>query len=145
MLVMSSVRASGLIVVLLTFGCLAEPPKPTEVGVAKQAEPVAAEPAEPVDPKALTAEELALLDADPKTLTPEQNRKRGYALRKKIMQKPDSEAAKALEDARKAVESGELVIPPPGGEPAKPADGGVVIPAPDFLKNQDQSVGKPAE
>jgi hypothetical protein len=145
---MTSVRASWLVAALLTFpcmGCLADPPKPTEVGSAKKAEPVEpAEPAKPVDPKALTAEELALLDADPKTLTPEQNKKRGYALRKKIMQNPDSEAAKALEDARKAVESGELVIPP-SGEPAKPADNGVVIPAPDFLKNQDQSYGKPAE
>ena len=64
------------------------------------------------------------------------------------MQNPDSEAAKALEDARKAIESGELVITPPGQpQPEQQAagDGGVVIPAPDFLKNQDQTYGKPAQ
>jgi hypothetical protein len=147
---MLPVRATSLVAALLFnlagmvgMACVADPPAPTQASPEKQA---AAEPAAPVDPKALTPEEQALLDADPKTLTPEQNRKRGYALRKKIMQNPDSEAAKALEEARKAVESGELVIPPPG-QPTEqpPADGGVVIPAPDFLKNQDQTYGKPAQ
>ena len=139
---MTSVRASSLVAaLLLSVACMADPPAPTPAGSTKQA---AAEPAEPVDPKALTPEEQALIDADPKTLTPEQRKKRAYALRKKIMQNPDSEAAKALEDARKAVESGELEITLPG-QPEKPPDNGVVIPAPDFLKNQDQSYGKPAQ
>jgi hypothetical protein len=57
------------------------------------------------------------------------------------MQNPDSASAKTLEDTRKAVESGELEVTLPGQE--KPADNGVVVPAPDFLKNQDQSYGKP--
>lgn len=123
------------------LACVTDPPAPTEAGAAKQAEPESPPPA-PVDPKALTPEEEALIAADPSTLTPDQRRKRGYALRKKIMQNPDSEAAKALEEARKAAEAGEIEIP---GQPAKPADNGVVIPAPEFLKNQDQSYGKPAE
>jgi hypothetical protein len=141
---MISVRASSFAAALsLTFACMADPPAPTQAGSTKQ---VAAEPSAPVDPKALTAEEQALVDADPKTLTPEQRRKRGYALRKKIMQNPDSEAAKALEEARKAVEAGELEVTLPGEpQPEKPADNGVVIPAPDFLKNQDQTYGKPAQ
>jgi hypothetical protein len=139
---MTSVRASSLVAaLLLNFACVADPPATAETDPAKQVE---AEPVPPVDPKALTPEEQALLDADPATLTPEQNRKRGYALRKKIMQNPNSEAAKALEEARKAVESGELQISPPG-QPEKPADDGVVVPAPDFLKNQDQTYGKPAQ
>jgi hypothetical protein len=140
---MPSTRAYTLLAALLTLACVADPPAgAADASPAKQekAEPV--EPAPPVDPKALTPEELALLDADPKTLTPDQNRKRGYALRKKIMQNPDSPAAKALEDARKSALAGEIELP---GQPEKPADNGVVIPAPDFLKNQDQSYGKPAE
>lgn len=144
MRVMPSTRASTLVAALLTLAtvaCVADPPAGSETGAAKQAEAPPA-PSEPVDPKALTAEEEALIAAEPSTLTPEQRRKRGYALRKKIMQNPDSEAAKALEEARKAAEAGEIEMP---GQPAKPADNGVVIPAPDFLKNQDQSHGKPAE
>jgi hypothetical protein len=141
MRVMPSTRASTLVAALLTLGCVADPPAATEAGSAKQAEAAPA-PSPPVDPKALTPEEEALIAADTSTLTPEQRRKRGYALRKKIMQNPDSEAAKALEEARKAAEAGEIEMP---GQPAKPADNGVVIPAPDFLKNQDQSHGKPAE
>lgn len=140
-------RASTLVAALLTsalacvLACVADPPAATDADAAKQAEPEPA-PSKPADPNALTPEEEALIAADTSTLTPEQRKKRAYALRKRIMQNPDSEAAKALEEARRAAEAGEIQIP---GQPAKPADNGVVIPLPDHLKNQDQSVGKPAE
>lgn len=141
---MPSTRASLLVAAVTlasALACVADPPAPTNAGTTKQAEAEPAAPPTPVDPKALTPEEEALIAADPSTLTPEDRRKRGYALRKKIMQNPDSEAAKALEEARKAAEAG--LIENPG--PAKPGDNGVVIPAPDHLKNQDQSYGKPAQ
>jgi hypothetical protein len=133
-------RAPWLVAALLTLAC-ADPPADTDAKSEKQVE-AAPEPAEPVDPKALTAEEQALIDADPATLTPEHRRARAYALRKKIMQNPDSEAAKALEEARQAALAGEIELP---GQEKKPADNGVVIPAPEFLKNQDQSHGQPAQ
>jgi hypothetical protein len=141
-------RASWLVAALLVLACApacADPPVAADAEAGKKAEPepAKAEPAEPADPKALTPEDQALIDSDPATLTPEQRRKRAYALRKKIMQNPDSEAAKALEEARRAAEAGEIDFK--GQQPGKPADNGVVIPAPEFLKNQDQSVGKPAE
>lgn len=141
---MISARASTLVVALLTLAgvlaCVADPPAATDADVAKQAKPEPAPP-KPVDPNALTPEEEALIAADRSTLTPEQHRKRAYALRKKIMQNPDSEAAKALEEARRAAEAGELEFQ----LPAKPGDNDLVIPAPEFLTNQDQSHGKPAE
>ncbi|MFO0635671.1 MAG: hypothetical protein U0168_22755 [Nannocystaceae bacterium] len=58
----------------------------------------------------LTAEEQRLIDADPKSLTPEERRARAYALRRKIMQNPDSPAARTLEDLRKAAEAGQLDV-----------------------------------
>jgi hypothetical protein len=72
----------------------------------------------------LSAEDLALIEADPATLTPEQRRKRGYALRRKVMQNPDSPAARTLEDLRRAHEEGLLELPPGKG------DGGVVLSTP---------------
>lgn len=65
----------------------------------------------------LTEEEKALIDADPKTLPPEKRRERAYALRKKIMQNPDSPAAQELERVRKMIESGELTPQLPGHPP----------------------------
>lgn len=56
----------------------------------------------------LTEEDLELIAADPKDLSPELRRKRAFALRKKIMQNPDSPAAKQLEELRRAVEAGEI-------------------------------------
>jgi hypothetical protein len=138
---MLSARASTLVAALLLFACVADPPAATDASAQKQAE-AEPPPSQPVDPNAMTAEEEALIAADVTTLNTEQRRKRGYALRKKIMQNPDSEAAKALQEAARAAEAGEIDVP---GQLAKPADNGVVIPAPDFLKNQDQSYGKPAE
>jgi hypothetical protein len=140
---MTSARASTLVAALLLFACVADPPAATDAdaSVEKQAK-AEPPPAPPVDPNALTPEEEALIAADVTTLDTDQRRKRGYALRKKIMQNPESEAAKALLEAARAAEAGEIEIP---GQPAKPADNGVVIPAPEFLKNQDQTYGKPAE
>jgi hypothetical protein len=135
---MFSARASTLLAALLMVGCFVDPPAAV---AEKQADPQPQpEPApqKPADPNALTPEEEALIAQKPADLTPEQRVKRAHALRKKIMQNPDSEAAKALEDARRAAEAGEINIP---GKP----DNGLVIPLPDHLKNQDQSVGKPAE
>lgn len=65
--------------------------------------PPAKKPAEP-----LTQEELDLIAADPATLTPSQRRDRAFALRKKIMQNPDSPAAQSLEKLRMQIESGEV-------------------------------------
>lgn len=90
----------------------------------------------------LSEEELALLDADPSTLTPEQNRKRAYALRKKIMQDPDSPQAQALEDARAAALGGELT--PEQTNPDAKQDQGLVIELPEHLKDPRVS-HKPAE
>jgi len=56
----------------------------------------------------LTPEELDLIAADPATLSPEMRRKRGYALRRKILQNPDSPSARQLEALRISAENGEL-------------------------------------
>ncbi len=106
--------------------------KPAEAE-AKPAETAEAKPAKKAEP--LTPEELELIAASPADLTPELRRKRAFALRKKIMQNPDSEAAKSLEDMRRKVESGEITpeLPPnltlsapvPSGHPPStiPEDG----------------------
>ncbi|EDM75414.1 hypothetical protein PPSIR1_04238 [Plesiocystis pacifica SIR-1] len=108
--------------------------KPAEAKADAKAE---APPADPAERYALTEEDERLIAADPSTLSPEENRKRAHALRKKIMQNPDSEAAKALEDARQAVLAGE-VQPTPGNtsEPAPGTDtqGGKVIELPEHLR-----------
>lgn len=70
------------------------------------AEHIEAEPAEP-----LTEEELALIEKDPKDLTVEERRKRGYALRKRIMQDPDSPQAQSILRGAKAIEDGEMEVP----------------------------------
>jgi hypothetical protein len=62
----------------------------------------------------LTKRELELIAADPKDLSREDRRARAYALRKKIMQNPDSPVAQELERIRKSVESGALVPNIPG-------------------------------
>ncbi|PRQ04675.1 hypothetical protein ENSA5_05890 [Enhygromyxa salina] len=132
---------------LLPLACTADADAPAKAGADKQAE---AEPepepeqVKPAAPNELTAEELALIEADPKDLGPEQNRKRAHALRKQVMQNPDSPQAKALEEAREAALAGQAGNL---GQPAGPTrnENGLVIPAPDHLKNQDQSYGKPAE
>lgn len=143
---MITARLSLLALLLIPLACTADPPAPKAAkdGAAKQ--PAAEQPAaetpedEPATPTAkayeLSSEELELIAADPSTLTPDQNRKRGYALRKKVMQNPDSAAAKSLEEARQAALAGQLELPTKG-------DNEVVIPAPEHLKNQDQSYAPP--
>ena len=64
----------------------------------------------------LTQEELDLLAADPATLTPELRRKRAFALRRKILQNPDSPTARQLEALRLATERGEIKPQLPGGD-----------------------------
>lgn len=82
--------------------------------------PAATRPKEPP----LTQEELDLIAADPATLTPEQRRDRAFALRRKIMQNPDSPAARQLEEIRQGVESGAI-------KPQLPKSDGLVLRAPD--------------
>jgi hypothetical protein len=129
-----------LAALLLSLACVDAPDRaqPTE---AEQPAPTPAEAKAQPGSIELSAEELELLDADPKTLTPEQNRKRAYALRKKVLQNPDSPQAQALEEARAAALAGELTP-----EQANP-DGkkeGVVIELPEHLKDQRVSKGEPS-
>lgn len=149
-------RASLLLATLLVLplGC-AEPPQRAEANKVegKQAESAEPAPAPASAPEAaaapkpgsteLSAEELELLDADPRALTPEQNRKRAYALRKKIMQNPDSPQAQALEEARAAALGGELT-PEQADPKAAEQDEGLVIELPEHLRDQRVSKGEPA-
>ena len=59
-------------------------------------------------PGPLTAEEEALIAANPDDLTPEERRARSQALRKKAMQDPNSPGAKAIRAAQAAIESGQV-------------------------------------
>jgi hypothetical protein len=113
------IRALALAITVVC-ACTCEPAPPSAPPPAKA--PVEQAPVEQApDAKVpeLSEEDLRLIAADPKTLTPEERRKRGFALRRKIMQNPDSPTAKMLEDLRRAAENGEL--PPPGkdGSPMK--------------------------
>lgn len=93
-------------------------PSPAAGAAADAAVPAAV--ADEGDAKAippLSEEDLRLIAADPKTLSPEDVRKRAFALRRKIMQNPDSAAARTLEDLRRAHEAGELQAP--GGGPVR--------------------------
>jgi hypothetical protein len=131
------------LVVGLAVACTAEAPAPQKV----TPDPVAAgetpapapEEAKAATPPPLTEEELALIAADPKDLTPEQRRKRAYARRKQIMQNPDSPTARALNDLAEAHQAGEIDVQrkdgvwlsapgtkPTGGRPPagwRPSDG----------------------
>lgn len=62
-------------------------------------------------PPSLTAEDERLLAADPATLTRDERRQRAHALRRKILQNPDSPAARALEQTADAVRNGTLLLP----------------------------------
>ena len=140
---MKSACLPALLALSLLAACSTKPPatmieeQPKEGAINQEAE------AKPAKSKELTQEELDLLAADPKTLSPEQNRKRAYALRKKVMQNPDSAAARALEDARQAALAGQLNFDA-DGEAKDPADNGVVIPAPDYLRS-DKPLGSKTE
>lgn len=135
---------------VLPLACVDAPAR-AEVESAKaetKTEQSAATP-EPVEPKPqpgsteLSAEELELIESDPKTLSPEQNRKRAYALRKKIMQNPDSPQAQALEEARASAMGGELT--PEQANPHAKKDPGLVIELPEHLKDQRVSKDEPVE
>ncbi|MEZ4452060.1 MAG: hypothetical protein R3B09_21530 [Nannocystaceae bacterium] len=104
-------RALLLALVIAGLGCGPGTPAPTPSPVASAPAPeepakVEAPPKKPAEP--LTQEELDLIAADPGTLTPAERRQRAFALRKKIMQDPDSKAAKSLERVRQQIESGEI-------------------------------------
>jgi hypothetical protein len=83
---------------------------PDEPDQAPKEAPDGSDQARP-EPPPLSAEDRALIDADPATLSPEQRRERAHALRRMIMQDPDSPAARTLEDLRRAHEDG-LFEPP---------------------------------
>lgn len=119
------VRGSWLCTALLgslvsASACTCSTPEPASQGAPQAAAvvpsadaktPTAAAPAIPE----LTDEDRRLIAADPKDLSPDDRRKRAQALRRKIMQNPDSPAARTLEDLRKAADEG--LIQPPGGSP----------------------------
>lgn len=94
------------------------------------AAPPAAAPGAPPREPPLTQAEIDLINSDPATLTPEKRRERAFALRRKIMQNPDSPAARQLEEIRRAVEAGEMSPSLPtssprlsaAAPPAPPAD-----------------------
>jgi len=89
-----------------------------EAADGKAADQAAVDADRPKPAGPLTQEEKDLIAADPKDLTPELRRKRAYAIRKKIMQNPDSPQARTLEDLRRATLAGELEVPglpPPEG------------------------------
>lgn len=95
----------------LTVACTAETPAPQKVEPTVEAAPVdeaTARIAPATQP--LTEEDLALIAADPKDLTPELRRKRAYARRKQIMQNPDSPTARALNDLAEAHQAGEIDV-----------------------------------
>lgn len=145
-------RASLLLAALLVMpiACVDAPERSADADKAnaddgKEQPAVAAEAESANEPKPgsleLSAEELELIDADPKTLSPEQNRKRAYALRKKIMQDPNSPQAQALEEARTAALGGELT--PEQANPGANEDKGLVIELPEHLEDQRVSKGEP--
>ena len=69
----------------------------------------------------LTAEEERLIAANPDDLTKEERRKRAFALRKKIMQDPDSEQAQMILQGAEALRRGE-VSPTPADGPTSSDD-----------------------
>ena len=146
-----TLRASlPLVLLALPLACVDAPTRSADAQpIQANAEQPVAKPTPPTSSKQsgsleLSAEELELLDADPKTLSPEQNRKRAYALRKKVMQNPDSPQAQALEEARAAALGGELT-PEQVDPEAKPKDEGLVIELPEHLKDQGVSKNEPTE
>ncbi|MBZ5711623.1 hypothetical protein [Nannocystis pusilla] len=116
-----------LIAALLFAACGPTAPAPVQAGKSAPAEAAKAPPPSPAPAPAaapaaapekleipkeppLTAEEIALIESDPNTLTPDQRRARAHALRRKILQNPDSPQAQELERLRRDVEAG-LVRP----------------------------------
>lgn len=86
----------------------------------------------------LTPEEIALIETDPATLTPEMRVQRAHALRRKILQNPDSPQAKQLEELRRLTETGVVVPTLPGASPAQSGDG-LVLSAPTRRQKAEKS------
>lgn len=115
-------RFAWFVAIGIVAACRTET-QPTAAAKAPPAEPAATAsvaPAKAEEAKAavpeLSEEDKRLIAADPATLSPEERRKRAFALRRKIMQNPDSPTAQMLEDLRRAAENGELQPPGPGGK-----------------------------
>jgi hypothetical protein len=84
----------------------------------------------PPIPEAPTAEELKMLELDPKDLSPEDRRKRAKIRYRHVMQNPDSKQARVLRQAQAAML---MQGPPPNASEAPPsADnrGGLILHAP---------------
>jgi hypothetical protein len=110
-------RSAAIVGLVMVVGCMespvATPVQQASPQVQAEATPVAAPDeakAAPAIPE-LSEEDKRLIAADPKTLSPEDLRKRGYAMRRKIMQNPDSPAARTLKDMEEAVRNGEIQPP----------------------------------
>lgn len=109
-------RTAGFLALLLGSwaGCSATTPAPEKVAptpVEDAAGDVAKTQETKVEtPPPLSEEDLALIAADPKDLTPEMRRKRAYARRRQIMQNPDSPTARALNDLAAAHQAGEIDV-----------------------------------
>jgi hypothetical protein len=109
-----------MVVLALVAGCMDSPTAaPVQAKAASEQAEGSSAPADStaVEPKAaeakpeipvLTDEDKRLIAADPKSLTPEERRERAYALRRKVMQNPDSPTARALRDMEEAVRNGEV-------------------------------------
>ena len=111
------------------FGLLACSTSPYDTAGSQQerAEPTKAEPKKAEAPPGekqeippLSAEDIRLIEADPATLTREERKKRAYAVRRKIMQNPDSPAARALEDMAEAIKNGDVKPEVKGGKKQYP-------------------------
>ena len=97
------------------------------------------EPPAPERPKVepLTPEEIRLIEADIEELTPDERVKRAYALRKKVMQNPNSPAALMLKDLQEAHENGELELP------GKEKKRGMTLYAPGTAPEPDRKSARP--
>ena len=94
-----------MLVIVACSGKSADSPAKDQAGAPDGASKQAPEPE---GPPPLSEEDKRLLAADPATLSPEERRKRAYALRRKVMQDPDSPAARTLTDLEEAVRGGEI-------------------------------------
>ena len=113
-------RSAAIVGLVVVVGCMESPvatPVQASPQVQAEATPAAAPEQSKTAPEAapaipeLSEEDKRLIAADPKTLSPEDLRKRGYAMRRKIMQNPDSPAARTLKDMEEAVRNGEIQPP----------------------------------
>jgi hypothetical protein len=131
-----SSRSPASVALVLLVACgpapAPQPATPTPAAAAPAPAPAAVDPmldqdARPAPEPPLTQEELDLIAADPNTLTKELRVKRAYALRRKILQNPDSPMARQLEAMRRAAERGELPNVDPKQLGDKPKPGGLTL------------------